>query len=85
MDVVKSLWMYIYTKLRCFQPTEMSLARRIQKDQTSSNELKTITKNEDGQVRAKKIYTNSKKKSKNVRNVIKIDVWVSDLHQLQYK
>ena len=38
-----------------------------QKDpvQASRNELKTITKNEDGQLRAKKIYT--VKKSKKVK------------------
>ena len=36
--------------------------------QTSRNELKTITKNEDGQLRAKKIYTVKKSKKLKIFN-----------------
>jgi len=44
--------------------------------------------NEDGQLRAKKIYIyskKSKKSKKKFKNLIKINVSVKDLHQLQCK
>ena len=51
--------------------------------QASRNEFKTSMKKEDGQLRAKEnIYTYDKK-SKQVKNLMKKDISVSDLHQLQ--
>ena len=56
----RSIYIYIYNKLKWFEPTEMLLRQQDPREftvQTSRGEFKTSMKNEGGQLRAKeKIY-----------------------------